>query len=420
MHILYVTTEFVTDENFYGGLANFTANIATIFADRNNKITILVAGVDYTEKKFEWKKNIFVEYIDFNKYISINILNKFLDEKPNHKLATNLLYSIRGLIIKEKIKSLNGVSRIDIVHYCNLLAVGLYKNNLIPSVIRMSSYPGIARHTRKESFNINEAIYDLDPLEELELKVIKKNDFIISPSKVTKDLIRQTLNKKVTVIESPFCIALDSCDSNLYEKNLNGKQYLLFFGSLSREKGIYVIEKIIFDFLDRNKDFYFVFIGEEKTRVQVHKLIEKSAGKYAGRVLYFRTMTKNKLIPFISNSYACILPSIMDNFPNTCVEAMGLGKLVIGTYGTSFDQLIKNNHNGLLCKPNSSESLLKTINYAIELDDEQKKTLEKNAQARIDKLNPDETYKNFKKYYNYVINKNKRRNRGSKEWDTNI
>ena len=56
-----------------------------------------------------------------------------------------------------------------------------------------------------------------------------------------------------------------------------------------------------------------------------------------------------------------VLPSLIDNFPNACLEAMGLGKVVIGTVGTSFDELISEGTTGFLVSPNNPEALADKI-----------------------------------------------------------
>jgi glycosyltransferase involved in cell wall biosynthesis len=48
---------------------------------------------------------------------------------------------------------------------------------------------------------------------------------------------------------------------------------------------------------------------------------------------------------------------LIDNLPNACLEAMGLGKPVIGTTGASFEELITDGVNGFLVPPNDPEGL---------------------------------------------------------------
>ena len=73
------------------------------------------------------------------------------------------------------------------------------------------------------------------------------------------------------------------------------------------------------------------------------------AGPCRGRVLYLGKMRHGQLLPVVRKALAILLPSRLDNLPSTCIEAMAEGKTVIGTRGTSFEQLIEDGENGLLC-----------------------------------------------------------------------
>lgn len=70
-----------------------------------------------------------------------------------------------------------------------------------------------------------------------------------------------------------------------------------------------------------------------------------------------------------------VLPSRLDNFPNTCIEAMALGKVVVGTYKTSFEQLIDPNVSGLLCEHSNPQSLIKSINDGLLMNEGEKEIM---------------------------------------------
>ena len=65
------------------------------------------------------------------------------------------------------------------------------------------------------------------------------------------------------------------------------------------------------------------------------------------------------------------------------------GKVVLGTDGASFEQLIVDGKNGLLCKPNNSSSLLTKMNGAAAMSSIQKEKMGELAQKRIEKLCPE-------------------------------
>jgi glycosyltransferase involved in cell wall biosynthesis len=116
-------------------------------------------------------------------------------------------------------------------------------------------------------------------------------------------------------------------------------------------------------------------------------------------------MPHAQLFPIIRDAEFVALPSLVDNFPNTCVEAMMLGKIVVGTRGRGFDQLIQDGKNGLLCEPGDIDSLARAIRQAATLSQVDKERMAKLARERIDRLAPKQVVAELLAFYEEVINR---------------
>jgi glycosyltransferase involved in cell wall biosynthesis len=127
------------------------------------------------------------------------------------------------------------------------------------------------------------------------------------------------------------------------------------------------------------------------------------AGSERHRVLHFESMRHEALYPIIKNAHAVILPSRIDNFPNTCLEAMYFGQIVVGTRGTSFEQLIDDGVSGFLCPPDDPKSLLKVTQKALNLSNLQREAMSKNAKNRIAALSPEKVIPELIHFYKSVI-----------------
>ena len=128
------------------------------------------------------------------------------------------------------------------------------------------------------------------------------------------------------------------------------------------------------------------------------------AGAHRGRVLYLGKMPHAFLDPLISNANLVVLPSRIDNFPNTCLEAMSCERVVIGTRGASFEQLIDDGVNGFLCEIDAPENLLEVMQKAIDLPPESRKKMGEQAAKRIDTLRPETVVRELVDFYQTVIN----------------
>ena len=82
---------------------------------------------------------------------------------------------------------------------------------------------------------------------------------------------------------------------------------------------------------------------------------------------------------------------------------MAMGKIVIGTRGASFEQLIDDGKNGFLGERDNADSFYRCVEKVLGLSDEEKCEIERNAKATVKRLEPDAVYENFTQYYQKVI-----------------
>ena len=122
----------------------------------------------------------------------------------------------------------------------------------------------------------------------------------------------------------------------------------------------------------------------------------------AERLVLLGILPHRQLYPVIAGAHLVVLPSLIDNFPNSCLEAMGLGKVVIGTLGTSFEELISEGATGFLVSPNNPEALAEEIITAWI----HPKLEEMGAAARQNTLefSPEITVETLLTYYREVLN----------------
>ena len=398
MHVLFTTYEFVTERTPCGGFGHYLANIATILAQHNHKVTILIL-TNYNDS-FDWKKN--VQVITFKyEYVTKGL---HIEEYIDKLLQTNISgYVNKSLAFSQKIKEIHKRNKIDVVQHNGDHLECWHRCRNIPTVVRLSSFTPWYQHAYNPRSDMEDRRW-LDTWDsKLFLYPIKKADAVYGPSKCVADFLNPKLSKKIKIIESPFLLE-DIKSGNTLPIELIGKKYFLFFGRLCVLKGINTIISCIYKILDENKEFYFVFAGNPEQKGFVRCILD-AANIYKSRVIIFEEIKDKKVMQeIIKNAYACILPSRADNLPNACIEAMGMGKIVVGSYGASFEQLIQNKKNGLLIKRDSPNSLLKAIRYLMKMTPEMKEEMESLATKRIEKMQPEIIYNQIIDFYQNIIN----------------
>ena len=388
MNIVYATPEFVTEKNA-GGLATYLDNISRILAYRGNHIIIIV--MSEFNNCFEYAHNIYVYRVcvDFNE-VDMHI--------------PGIIYRKCSNQINRKLDEIRkSGKRIDIVQYANWKAFALERLN-IPTVVRISSDLPLWRASENLNFDINrtyECTKITDYLEDISLM---RSDAVFGPSFLLAKIIGERMGSNIDVIETPFYRAEDTL-SNI---KVFGK-YIFTFGTLKLMKGIKLIGDCISEILSQHPDIKYVFAGTEGqwqdagNTVNAIDYIKDKAGANADRVIYCGKLKRDEVCYLASNSEVCVLPSRIDNLPNTCIEAMANGAIVIGTRGASFEQLIINGKNGFLIERENDKELIKTINNVLKLGQKERLAIIQSAMERVDFMNPDKIADETLHYYAEVI-----------------
>ena len=244
-----------------------------------------------------------------------------------------------------------------------------------------------------------------------EIVQFKNTRFLYGPSQYVADYIKKDLNlpNEIKIIETPFELKKDTNDEsilNQLKETTHNASYLLFFGTVGLLKGALEIANSVYEILDKYKDVYLVLVGKENfiDNKSPVKNIKEKAKQYKDRVIWYNNLSHRQLFPIIKNAKAVVLPSRIDNLPNTCIEAMGLGKIVIGSRGASFEQLIEDGKNGFLCNANDYKSIITSVDKLMKLSDNDIQNMDKCAGERIKRLSMDNIGTKIIEYYSSVMN----------------
>ncbi|MDG2330682.1 MAG: glycosyltransferase family 4 protein [Flavobacteriales bacterium] len=393
MRIAIVSSEFVHNKD--GGLANYTYRLA-LYLKKLGHEPIVVVPENRTEQTIF--DNIDLHFVEFK---ITNSSRKWLVIPPKRP-TTYEIFEQRSKQVNLYLKQLN----VDLVQYAHLGGIGKFRLPNVPSVIRLSS------NTRMCFMNggYGESKEQMEQQERIEFESIKIADAVFGPSNAIAGITEDQTGVSVRVIETPYQEEIIDEDYTVYEE-LNINRYVLFFGSLVQLKGIDIIANVLEEFLTNNDDLHYVFVGKSIPRrdgVCVVELIKNSAGNCVDRVHFTGNLNQAQLKPFIRNAETITLPSLVDNFPNACIEAMALGKCVIGTYNNGFEQLIEDEVSGFLCKPGDSKELLKSIEKSINISEQAKLEMSRLAIERIQQLRPERLINQLVSFYKETIEKHKK------------
>lgn len=390
MKILFTANEFVEYGKPRTGFPNYLYRVARALQEIGNEVIIVTCG----------KRNAH-RYIDGIEVWEV-VVHSF---NSGHKGINVIVDNIRASkCVNRKIRELLKNNRIDMIQFTSLMGLSLLYFEKVPTVLRLSSYA-------KQYYSTFQTL-DKNTVRAMtffEIMAGKRCNAVFAPSEVVAKAYEKDFHKKVHVIESPFVSDVKWLDQRIVEQQLKGKKYVLFFGILIYEKGILTISEIIGKFLKNNPDYHWVFAGKilDINGRNAAKILSEAAGGYKDKIIFLGELPHEQLYPVVQEADFVVLPSIIENLSNACIEAMYFSKIVIGTEGASFDQLIQDNVNGLLCRIGDSADLLDKMQRAVDLSDEEKRQMEKRAHKRIERLRPEIVVKQLLRFYEQVIERTK-------------
>ncbi len=404
MHIVFLTNLFPSGRNV-SGPARYVANIAEALVKSGHSVTVITESFD--GKQSDLNK------VQICKVKIVGMLGgSLIKNTPFGKAYNNL---IRSICYYKQVRALAKRKHIDIVQSVSGYALALVRVRKIPYIVRVSEFPPLWRGANEENFDFEASLRpELD--EKLSIMAVKRADAVIAPSKLLAGLLKERIGVEAEVVESP--VMLDDTARTFSERQLMPGTYWLTFGKVIMRKEVHVIAAIVDRMLDEYPDMKWVMVGKDNGVIYRNKamnasdLFRKLIKKHRDRFMYLGEITdKNRLFALIQNANACILPTRVDNLPNTVLEAMAFGKIVISTtgpHGTSVEQLISDGENGFLAKIDLAASLEEKIREVMRLDEAGRRSVERKAYDRVSGLSPEKVCDVMVKIYRRTIDEKRK------------
>jgi glycosyltransferase involved in cell wall biosynthesis len=356
LRIAFATPQYVTEERFDGGIAQYLHRVAKALAAMGHDIHIVtLSKIDETEFEHE---GVTVHRVMASKaWPHINRLTRY-------RLTTTTYQLDLSVRVYRKLKQLNAkpfdLMQVPNASYCGLVSTFLLR---VPHVLRASSY----RPTHNDFAGIARKL-DARMVEFLERLQFSLSRHIFAPSQSLRQMLAEEAGlERARVIRTPMYVETRDWDRSIHDQFLKNKKYLLFFGRFELRKGFHVLAQALPRFLAQYPDAQVVLVGRDTESALAPSMAEYARSfcrDAAERLTIIDQLPHRQLYPIIAEAHLIVLPSVVDNLPNACLEAMALGKAVIGTTGASFDEMISDEETGFLVSRNSVDELAEKIIHA--------------------------------------------------------
>lgn len=406
MKIWFLTGEFAPD--FGGGIGTYVENCAKMFAQAGDDVTVIVRSINgnkeeiakegYRIVRFQQGEGEYYSYLGYDNalaYQYYEVIMNLIDKYGKPDILEMQEYNAYGqyiiqnkLMLNEKLKD-------------------------IPLVVHL--------HTPSfETLKINQFTTYEAPfywIGEMEKFCIKGADALVCPSQFLADKLQYLVEDKIKVINLPFDI--DKKEIEKYEKNnpyKSDKKTILYFGRTEYRKGVIQMLKGAEKLWEKGLDFKIKIIGGD-TKLEskgtfIGEELKKKYAKYIenGNLEMLNSIPHLDLIPHILSATALAIPSLYENFPNTCIYSMWLGKpVLVSKSGGQAEMVEESGKNGIIFDWDKEGDFEEKLEQILAMSDEELQKMGNNAKERINELcNMDTNLKLRREFFEDVIkNKNK-------------
>ena len=395
LRIAFATPEFVTEHHFDGGLANYIDRVSRTLADLGHQVHVVTLSQEVEEGSFDYK-GVMVHRLTLKR--SWQTLNRL----TRYTFPTTLHWLNFSAQVFRKLRQLHRQTPFHLIQYPNYSSCGVFSIPVLRTahVVRASSYDPALNKLSGHKRNL-----DLKIAEGLQSVQYRISRNVHAPSLAMQSILSTKVGvRNARVIRSPFYIETRDWDNSIYDRFLKDKKYVLYFGRFQVQKGFHTLAQALPRFLEQCRDASAVLVGrdmETQLGSSMAAFARAHCRQFSDRLILLENLRHTHLYPIIDRSSLVVLPSLIDNLPNSCLEAMGLGKVVIGTHGTSFDELITNGEDGFLVEPNNADALADKLIAAWE--DPHLDKMGAAAKQRMREFAPQETVASLLTYYSELL-----------------
>ncbi|MBI5863781.1 MAG: glycosyltransferase [Planctomycetes bacterium] len=226
---------------------------------------------------------------------------------------------------------------------------------------------------------------------QMEKACVAMADALLSPSQFLADRIRGILGPAFTtpIAQIPYPVG-DGADSP-FESPEPGE--ILYVGRLQLLKGVLPMLAACSRMWAAGRQFRLTLIGGDTIytprNCTMREYIVRKHARWidAGRLVLPGPMPYEQVLARLRRSWAAMIPSLWENFPNVCIEAMMSGTVAVGsTSGGQAEMIHRDGENGFLFDWDTPGDFERTMDRVLGLDVAERRRIVERAKKRIHEI----------------------------------
>jgi glycosyltransferase involved in cell wall biosynthesis len=340
MRICLISREY-PPETHIGGIASYTYKTAAALVRLGHEVHVVTSawkpGAEYEENG-----------VQVHRFEERHARPRKLQSLAHARMVAKMVARIPG--------------RLDIVQACEWAGeafwYALAPRRQAPLVTRLATPLFLVKRLNHES------PYALRGLLSMSMEYLQthRSGGIISPTRALADIVCHDWRiapSRVTVVPTGMDPVTMQASAAPLPEALRGSDYLLYFGRLEQRKGVQILGEALPQVLRAFPHMKVAFVGDDMAYQggTMREAIRSMNAEYAERLVFLSRIPQAQLFPIIQDARLVVLPSLWENLANACLEAMQLGRPVIGTRRCGFEEVIEDGVSGFLVEPGSVAEL---------------------------------------------------------------
>ena len=339
MKIAFLTPEFPHPKTgASGGIGTSILNLSKGFVDLGHSVSVVVYGQDADESFQENGVNFYKI-----KNVLFKGLSLFLTQRKIEKLLNSL--------VKQ--------GKIEIVEAPDWTGITSFITPNCPLVVKLHGSDTYFCYLDQRPVKAKNRF--------LEKRALNRADAIVSVSHFTGKTTQQLFQLKSDFHTIHNGIDLSQFEPSSTERNQN----ILYFGTLTRKKGVLELPLIFNEVIQSNPEARLILVGKDSSDIisgnastwnMMQTLFEEQALK---NVTYLGSVPYSDMKRQIQMASVCVFPTFAEALPVSWIEAMAMEKPIVASNIGWAAELIDDGNDGFLVHPKDHQHFAAQINAVL-------------------------------------------------------
>lgn len=362
MKIALLSFEYPPETGF-GGIGTYTWYQARALTKLGHDVHVLAGATDSTQLRIQEQDGVRV-----HRFRSDGALMRSFQQLGKLRLWWTKNRLENAISMHSGLKALISEHKYDIIEMPECGAEGLLINNLmrVTTVVKLHSPARLIM----PYYDLRRA--DIAFCSFAEQVGLRSARAYSSCSQFLADEAQRKLGLRKPIQVIPNGIDLELFDGeeqvNIHRKfDLPSHRPVIFFsGRMERRKGIHLCKDIVTSILERF-EVSFVFAGQDLFNYMTDTLLPYwGTKKFKGSVHYLGKLDLASVRSCLRQADIFLLPSLWENCPYSCLEAMAAGRAIVSSDQGGMPELIRDGENGLLARSEDPSSYIACLERLIE------------------------------------------------------